>query len=77
MLIAALMSLIKLTSISEQVSGRLRSSSTSSAILLTTEDTNTFVLNTLFNTLLTIFDRRQALTTDIKLWYNAYHAMVS
>ena len=75
--VAALMSLIKLTSISEQVSGRLRSSSTSSAILLTTEDTNTFVLNTLFNTLLTIFDRRQALITDIKLWYNAYHAMVS
>ena len=75
--VAALMSLIKLTSVSEQVSEKLHSSSTSSVILLTTEDTNTFVLNTLFNTLLTIFGRRQALIRDMKLWYNAYHAMVS
>ena len=75
--VAALTSLIKLTSVSEQVSGKLHFSSTSSLILLTTEDTNTFVLNTLFNTLLRIFGRRHALITDIKLWYNAYHAMVS
>ena len=74
--VAALMSLIKLTSVSREVSGRLRSSSTSSAILLTTEDTNTFVLNTLFNTLLTIFDKRHALIADVMLWYNAYRAMV-
>ena len=75
--VAALMSLIKLTSVSREVSGRLRSSSTSSAILLTTKDTNTFVLNTLFNTLLTIFGKRHTSITDMKLWYNAYHAMVS
>ena len=73
--IATLASLVRLTSISEQASGKLHSSS-SSSILLTTKDTSTFVLNTLFNVLLTASGRHQASTTDMKLWYNAYHAMV-
>ena len=74
--IATLASLIRLTSISEQVSGKLHCSLSSTSILLTTKDTNTFVLNTLFNVLLTASGRHQASAADMKLWYNAYHVMV-
>ena len=73
---ATLASLVRLTSIYEQVSGKLHSSLSSTSILLTTKDTNTFVLNTLFNVLLTASGRHQASAADMKLWYNAYHAMV-
>ena len=59
--VAALGSLIKLSSISEPVSGRLRSFSSASEVLLKTEDTNTFVLNTLFSTLLTASGRHSQL----------------
>ena len=72
-----LASLIKLTSISEQVSGKLHSSSSSASILSTSKDTNTFVVNTLFSVLLTASGRHQASIADIKLWYSAYHAMVN
>jgi len=50
--------------------------SNSSQLLLKTEDTNTFVLNTLFSTLLTA-SGNQASVADLKLWYSAYLAMVS
>ena len=75
--VAALGLLMRLSSISEHLSGRLRSISSASQVLLKTEDTNTFVLNTLFNTLLTSSGKYQASLADVKLWYSAYHAMVS
>ena len=76
--VAALGSLIKLSSISEHISGRLRSFSSASEVLLKAEDTNTFVLNTLFSTLLTASGKHQAsVDHNMKLWYSAYHTMVS
>jgi len=76
--VAALGSLIKLSSISEHISGRLRSFSSASEVLLKAEDTNTFVLNTLFSTLLTASGKHQAsVNHNMKLWYSAYHTMVS
>jgi len=74
--VAALGSLMRLSSVSEDLSGRLRSMSSSSQLLLKTEDTNTFVLNTLFSTLLTA-SGNQASVADLNLWYSAYLAMVS
>jgi len=74
--VAALGSFLKLSSISEHVSGRLRSFSSASEVLLKTEDTNTFVLNTLFNTLLTASGKDQVSIVNIKLWYSAYHTMI-
>ena len=67
---------MRLSLVSEDLSGRLRSMSSSSQLLLKTEDTNTFVLNTLFSTLLTA-SGNQASVADLKLWYSAYLAMVS
>ena len=67
---------MRLSSVSEDLSGRLRSMSSSSQLLLKTEDMNTFVLNTLFSTLLTA-SGNQASVADLKLWYSAYLAMVS
>ena len=64
--VAALVSLIKLTSITPSAS----------AMLLKAEDTNTFVISTLFNTLLNASGRHQTSAADMKLWYKAYHAMV-
>ena len=75
--VAALGSLIKLSSISEPVSGRLHSFSIASEVLLNIEDTNTFVLNTLFSTLLSACGKHQASVTNMKQWYSAYHAMVN
>ena len=63
--------------INEHVSRRLCSVSSASEVPLKTEDTNTFVLNTLFSTLLTASGKHQASVTNMKLWYSAYHAMVS
>ena len=75
--VAALGSLIELPLISEHVSGRLHTSSTESEVLLEAEDTNTFVLSTLFSTLLTTSGKHQTSDTSMKMWYSAYHAMVS
>ena len=75
--VASLGSLIKLSSISDNISGRLRSASSASEVLLKTEDTNTFVLNTLFHTLLAASGKHRASVANMKLWYGAYHAMVS
>jgi len=74
--VAALGSLMRLSSVSEDLSGRLRSMSSSSQLLLKTEDMNTFVLNTLFSTLLNA-SGNQASVADLKLWYSAYLAMIS
>jgi len=69
--VSALGPLIKISSISEHVSGRLHTLSSESEVILKTEDTTTFVLNTLFNIILTTSD------TSTKMWYSAYRAMVS
>ena len=69
---AAVGPLLKLSSITEHLS---RLSSNSSAILLKTEDMNTFVVNTLFGALLNA--KHQNSDTSLELWYNAYHVMVS
>ena len=75
--VAALGSLIKQPSISQLVSGRCHSLSSKSEVLLKTKDTNTFVLNTLFSALLNASGKHQVSVTNMKLWYSAYHAMVS
>lgn len=69
--------LIKLPSITEQVLGRRHSSSTSSAIFLNTENMTAFVMNTFFASLLTACGNCQTSTTNMELWYSAYHAMVN
>ena len=71
---AAIGPLLKLSSITEHLS---HLSSNSSAILLKTEDMNTFVVNTLFSALLNASAKHQNSDTGVELWYNAYHVMVS
>ena len=68
---AAIEPLLKLSSITEHLSHL------SSAIPLKTEDMNTFVVNTLFSALLTASGNYQNSTTNMELWYNAYHVMVN
>ena len=70
---AAIGPLIKLSSITEHLS---HFSPTSSAVILNTEDTNTFVLNVLFSALINHV-KFQTSNTTVELWYNAYHAMVN
>ena len=69
---AAIGPLIKLSSITEQLS---HFSPTSSAVILNTEDMNTFVMNVLFSALINHV-KFQTSNTSVELWYNAYHAMV-
>ena len=69
---AAIGPLIKLSSIAEQLS---HFSPTSSAVILNTEDMNTFVMNVLFSALINHV-KFQTSNTSVELWYNAYHAMV-
>ena len=70
---AAIGPLIKVSSITEHLS---HFSSSSSTILLNTEDMNTFVMNALFGALINHV-KFQTSNTSVELWYNAYHAMVN
>ena len=65
--------LIKLPSVAEEILGRC-CSSTSPATFLKIKDMTAFVMNTFFASLLTAC---QTSTTNMELWYNAYHVMVN